>query len=95
MPCSVNFKYISAHLQYDAVTHGMVAVARVAKYLPSTLFKQSKKTTARAKYWERVALNLEKIDSLAVRDRYSRLTEKYKKKARREKSTSGISPEPT
>ena len=65
-------------------------------------FQAKRKTTARAKYWEKVAANLEKIDkpkfkvsTRAVRDRYSRLHEKFKNKAREEKGASGISPEPT
>lgn len=65
-------------------------------------FQAKPETSARAKIWEKVALNLEKIDKpkfevsiRAVRDRYTLLAERYKKKACNEKRASGISPEST
>ena len=65
-------------------------------------FQAKRKTTHRAKLWEKVAENLEKNDHIkfkvsvrSVRDRYSRISQKSKKKARDELKSTGTSPEMT
>ena len=63
-------------------------------------FKAKRKTTQRSKMWETIAQNLELIDQptfrvtvRAVRDRYSLLARKYRKRMQTEKKASGITPE--
>ena len=63
-------------------------------------FKAKRKTTQRSKMWETIAQNLELIDQptfrvtvRAVRDRYSLLGRKYRKRMQTEKKASGITPE--
>ena len=65
-------------------------------------FQGKRKTTHRAKLWEKVAENLEKNDHIkfkvsvrSVRDRYSRISQKSRKKARDELKSTGTSPEMT
>ena len=61
------------------------------------LFKTKKKTTARAQLWQKVADNLLRYDTpvfvvtqRAVRDRYSVISTRYRKKIRSEEKASGI-----
>lgn len=63
-------------------------------------FKAKRKTTQRSKMWETIAQNLELIDQptfrvtvRAVRDRYSLLARKYRKRMQTKKKVSGITPE--
>ena len=63
-------------------------------------FQYKRKTTQRAKMWETVADHLERIDAptfkvtvRSVRDRYTLISKKYKKRMQTEKRASGIVPE--
>ena len=62
-------------------------------------FQYKRKTTQRAKMWETVADHLERIDAptfkvtvRSVRDRYTLISKKYKKRMQTEKRASGIVP---
>ena len=63
-------------------------------------FKAKKKTIPRAKLWEEVATNVNKMDTIefntsqrGVRDRYTRISKKFRARMVEEQRASGISPE--
>ena len=63
-------------------------------------YKMKEKTVNRAQPWKTIADNLTKqpdfkVSKRSVRDRFSGLVDKFKKKTSKELSASGISPEPT
>ena len=73
-----------------------------AEILVSKLFAPKKSSAEREKVWESIADKLNelrqpsfRVDQRSVRDHYKKLVDRYKRKAREELNSSGISPEPS